>query len=109
MRLGAPNALSHARSLCVWQKPVNQTSMTILDNNADQDIMRLWGIIGELSEELNRNRALSVTLYGQVGNLKVCRLVDLTVTSYRRHQNQASHSRTGFVLRRFNLDKPKGL
>jgi hypothetical protein len=87
--------------------------MIILDSNADQDIVSLWDIIGELSDELSRNRVLSVTLYGQVGNLKVRRLDilvgRLAITSCRRHQNQAHHSRTGFVLRRFNLDKSKGL
>ena len=42
-----------------------------MDGSGDQEILRLWGIIGELSEELSRNRALSVSLYGQVGNVKV--------------------------------------
>jgi hypothetical protein len=45
--------------------------MTIIDNTMEQELLRLWGIIGELSEELSRNRALSVTLYDQVGNAKV--------------------------------------
>jgi hypothetical protein len=45
--------------------------MTIIDNATEQELVRLWGIIGELSEELSRNRALSVTLYDQVGNAKV--------------------------------------
>ncbi|KAK0503872.1 hypothetical protein EDD18DRAFT_479679 [Armillaria luteobubalina] len=62
--------------------------MTILDNN-DQDLMQLWQIITELSEQLNQNRTVSVALYGQAGNVK----------------SQAVHTQTGFVLRRFNLDK----
>jgi len=45
--------------------------MTVLDNSADQELLRLWSLIGDLSEELSRNRALSVTLYGQVGSAKV--------------------------------------
>jgi hypothetical protein len=45
--------------------------MTIIDGTTEQELIRLWGIIGELSEELSRNRALSVTLYDQVGNAKV--------------------------------------
>ncbi|KAG7443135.1 uncharacterized protein BT62DRAFT_982274 [Guyanagaster necrorhizus] len=62
--------------------------MTILDNN-DQDLMQLWQIITELSEQLNQNRSLSVSLYAQAGNVK----------------SQAVHTQSGFVLRRFNLDK----
>ncbi|KAK0201681.1 hypothetical protein DFS33DRAFT_1349165 [Desarmillaria ectypa] len=62
--------------------------MTILENN-DQDLMQLWQIITELSEQLNQNRSLSVSLYAQAGNVK----------------SQAVHTQTGFVLRRFNLDK----
>jgi len=45
--------------------------MTILDGNADHDISPLWSTIEELSKELTRNRALSVTLFSQVGNVKV--------------------------------------
>ncbi|KAG6808996.1 hypothetical protein H0H92_002063 [Tricholoma furcatifolium] len=62
-------------------------SMAVLENN-DQ-LSQLWALIQELSEQLNRNRSLSVSLHAQAGNLK----------------NQAVHSQTGFVLRRFNLDK----
>lgn len=45
--------------------------MAVLDNN-DQDLMQLWAMITELSEQLNQNRNLSVALYGQAGNIKVC-------------------------------------
>ena len=45
--------------------------MTIIDSTAEQDLLRLWSTIGELSEDLSRNRALSVALYNQVGNAKV--------------------------------------
>jgi hypothetical protein len=45
--------------------------MTILDGNTDQELLRLWSVIGDLSEELTRNRVLSVALYNQVGNAKV--------------------------------------
>ncbi|KAF8916995.1 hypothetical protein CPB85DRAFT_232364 [Mucidula mucida] len=62
--------------------------MTILESN-DQDLMQLWNLILELSEQLNQNRQLSVSLHSQVGSAK----------------NQAVHNKTGFVLRRFNLDK----
>ncbi len=48
--------------------------MTILDNN-DQDLMQLWQIITDLSDQLNQNRTLSVALYGQAGNVKVCWMI----------------------------------
>ncbi|GLB38262.1 hypothetical protein LshimejAT787_0501270 [Lyophyllum shimeji] len=63
--------------------------MAVLENN-DQ-LGQLWALIQELSEQLNQNRSISVSLHGQAGNIK----------------NQAVHSQTGFVLRRFNLDKTK--
>lgn len=57
--------------------------MAVLDNN-DQDLMQLWSLITELSEQLSQNRSVSVSLYAQAGNIK----------------NQAVHSQTGFVFRR---------
>ncbi|KAJ7857679.1 hypothetical protein B0H14DRAFT_2442998 [Mycena olivaceomarginata] len=68
--------------------------MTILESS-DQDpsLMRLWSLITELSEQLNQNREISTSIYSQAGGIKT----------------QAVHSQTGFVLRRFNMDKPKDL
>ncbi|KII86887.1 hypothetical protein PLICRDRAFT_113936 [Plicaturopsis crispa FD-325 SS-3] len=63
--------------------------MAIVELSADQEMSRLWGIIAELGEQLSRNRALSVQLYTQAGQVKV----------------QAIHAQTGFVLRRFNAEK----
>jgi len=51
----------------------------------------LWTLISELSEQLNVNRSLAVSLYGQADAVNV----------------QAIHGKQGFVVRRFNLDKPK--
>ncbi|KAJ6557358.1 hypothetical protein DFH09DRAFT_1163897 [Mycena vulgaris] len=69
--------------------------MTILDTSSDQDpsLMRLWSLITELSDQLNQNRDISAGIYQQAGGIKT----------------QAVHAQTGFVLRRFNLDKPKDL
>lgn len=44
--------------------------MAVLDNN-DQDLMQLWSLITELSEQLSQNRSVSVSLYAQAGNIKV--------------------------------------
>ncbi|KAG6903136.1 hypothetical protein C0995_004683 [Termitomyces sp. Mi166 len=63
--------------------------MAVLESH-DQ-LGQLWALIQELSEQLNQNRSASVSLLAQAGNIKA--------------RNQAVHSQTGFVLRRFNLDK----
>jgi hypothetical protein len=50
---------------------VSTVTMTILDGG-DDELLRLWALIAELSEELNQNRALAVSLYSQASNVKVC-------------------------------------
>ncbi|KAJ7069900.1 hypothetical protein C8F01DRAFT_1016107 [Mycena amicta] len=64
--------------------------MTILDNS-DDALGKLWQLIQDLSDQLNQNRDVSAAIYHQAGGIKT----------------QAIHAQTGFVLRRFNLDKPK--
>ncbi|KAL0960999.1 hypothetical protein HGRIS_005992 [Hohenbuehelia grisea] len=61
----------------------------IISEHQDQDLMQLWALIGELSEQLNQNRSLAVSLYAQANNVK----------------SQSVHAQNGFVLRRFNMDK----
>ncbi|KAJ3531741.1 hypothetical protein NMY22_g8029 [Coprinellus aureogranulatus] len=58
-------------------------------NNEEPDIMQLWSMITQLGEQLSQNQAMSVSLYTTAGKIK----------------NQASNLQSGFVLRRFNLDK----
>jgi len=65
--------------------------MAIIEGNNDHDLMQLWSVITELGEQLSQNRAMSVSLYGLAGKIKT----------------QAVNSQTGFVLRRFNMDKTK--
>ncbi|KAF8208811.1 hypothetical protein K438DRAFT_1961371 [Mycena galopus ATCC 62051] len=65
--------------------------MTILETDQDPTLMKLWALITELGEQLNQNREVSASIYSQAGGIKT----------------QAVHSQTGFVLRRFNTDKPK--
>ncbi|KAH9480510.1 hypothetical protein JR316_0007110 [Psilocybe cubensis] len=72
--------------------------MAILDANTtnDHDLMQqLWTVITELGEQLSQNRSMSVSLYGLAGKLKA------------NSTTQAINSQTGFVLRRFNMDKSK--
>jgi len=63
--------------------------MAIMDANYDQEMIRLWGIISDLSEQLNQHRATASALRNQAEGIK----------------SHAIHSQTGFVLRRFNTDK----
>ncbi|KAF8843414.1 hypothetical protein BDN67DRAFT_897373 [Paxillus ammoniavirescens] len=65
--------------------------MAILDNSGESDLVRLLNTIQGLSEQLTQNRSLSISLHASAGAVKT----------------QAAHSQTGFVLRRFNLDKSK--
>ncbi|KAI0338956.1 hypothetical protein BDW22DRAFT_1362290 [Trametopsis cervina] len=63
--------------------------MAIMDPNGEPDVMRLWGLLNEFADQLAQNRNTSITLHSLAGGVKT----------------QAIHSQTGFVLRRFNLDK----
>jgi hypothetical protein len=45
--------------------------MAIMDVNYDQEMMRLWEIISDLSEQLNRHRATASTLRNQAEGIKV--------------------------------------
>ncbi|KAG6337315.1 hypothetical protein ID866_1777 [Astraeus odoratus] len=65
--------------------------MTVVDNPGDSDIVRLLNTIQELSDQLSRNRTHAISLHSTASAVKT----------------QATHSQTGFVLRRFNLDKSK--
>jgi len=57
----------------------------------DSDLIRLWGLIAELSDQLNSNRSIAANLQQQADALK----------------GQAIHAGTGFALRRFNTDISK--
>ncbi|KAI0632048.1 hypothetical protein C8Q77DRAFT_1123547 [Trametes polyzona] len=66
--------------------------MVIMDPNAENDaIMRVWALLSEMSEQLSHNRSTSVNIHGLADGVKA----------------EAIHAQTGFVLRRFNLDKPR--
>ncbi|KAL1950082.1 hypothetical protein VTO73DRAFT_5204 [Trametes versicolor] len=67
--------------------------MVIMDQqNGENDVvMRVWALLSEMSESLSANRTTSVNIHGLADGVKA----------------QAIHSQTGFVLRRFNLDKSK--
>jgi hypothetical protein len=45
--------------------------MAILEPGGEHDLMQLWSLITELSEQLNQNRSMSVSLYGLAGKIKV--------------------------------------
>jgi hypothetical protein len=60
---------NESRDLCLHKPPLHE--MAILEGG-DQDLLRLWNLVAELSEEINRNRTLAVSLYTQASNVKVC-------------------------------------
>jgi len=45
--------------------------MAIMDANYDQEMMRLWAIISDLSEQLNQHRATASALRNQAECIKV--------------------------------------
>lgn len=46
------------------------------------EISQLWGLITELSEQLNQNRSASVSLYAQAGSVKVGYNLNSCFTAY---------------------------
>lgn len=44
--------------------------MAIMDANYDQEMMRLWGIISDLSDQLNQHRATASALRNQAEGIK---------------------------------------
>ena len=45
--------------------------MAIMDANYDQEMMRLWGIISDLSDQLNEHRATASMLRNQAEGIRV--------------------------------------
>ena len=107
--------------------------MAIMDANYDQEMMRLWGVISDLSEQLNQHRATANLLKSQAEGIRVsfCDVVHVVdVLIYRvLCVIESSHPlsnrlrvaqvrvrtcnrfQTMFILQvyRFNMDKSQGL
>lgn len=45
--------------------------MAIMEGNYEQEMMRLWAVISEMSEALNQHRAVAASLHAQAGGIKV--------------------------------------
>lgn len=45
--------------------------MALLSEEMDSDLLRLWGLVAELSEQLNNNRSITAALQAQAGQVKV--------------------------------------
>lgn len=86
--------------------------MALLTEEMDSDLLRLWGLVAELSEQLNANRAMTAALQAQAAQAKVilsCLCLSLSgCFNSLDVQGQVIHSGTGFVLRRFNTDLSQG-
>jgi len=50
---------------------VRRCAMAIMDANYDQEMMRLWGIISDLSDQLNEHRATASALRNRAEGIKV--------------------------------------
>ncbi|THH11022.1 hypothetical protein EW145_g947 [Phellinidium pouzarii] len=66
---------------------IRDADMAIMDPNIEPDLMKLWNLVGELSEQLSHTKQVVSSLHNDSIKLKA----------------QALHNETGFVLRRFNL------
>ncbi|EGN98410.1 hypothetical protein SERLA73DRAFT_183405 [Serpula lacrymans var. lacrymans S7.3] len=65
--------------------------MAVINGSTEQGLLDILDVIMELSDQLTQHRSESIALHSMAGAAKT----------------QAVHSQTGFVLRRFNLDKSK--
>ena len=45
--------------------------MAIMDTNGDGEIMRVWNLLNEVSEQLSQNRQTSIGLHSLAGGVKV--------------------------------------
>ena len=45
--------------------------MAIMEANPESDVLRVWGLLNELSEQLSQNRNASITLHNVTGGVKV--------------------------------------
>ncbi|KAF8079101.1 hypothetical protein FPV67DRAFT_1467513 [Lyophyllum atratum] len=88
-----PNRLSVASGFREWlsNHRGRQQKPNPAPSEMDTDILRVWQLVHELSDQLALNQKITATLQAQAGSLKT----------------QASHSGTGFTLRRFNTDISK--
>ena len=100
----------HTIILSALRALANALIMAIMEPNYEQEMMRLWSIIADLSEHLNQHRACAASLHAQAGGVKVryyshrpvlCLSIVLICVVIVCAQSQAIHSQTGFVLRRF--------
>lgn len=45
--------------------------MAIMDTNADPDVLRVWTLLSEVSEQLSQNRSSAVNLHALADGAKV--------------------------------------
>lgn len=71
--------------------------MVIMDGGAEQDIIKLWSLVVELSEQLTKTRTLAGSLHSQSIQLKVS--VSLCWTAWTIILMQRTSSRRPCMLR----------
>lgn len=53
--------------------------MAIMDTTGDSDIMRVWALLSEVSEQLAQNRNASISLHSLAGGVKVSKAIAFQV------------------------------
>jgi hypothetical protein len=75
----------------------------------DNELLLVWQVVNELSEQLAHNQKLTSALKSQAGVLKVKTLWLYSIVSYPyKSKEHASGATAGFALRRVNTDISKG-
>ena len=75
----------------------------------DNELLLVWQVVNELSEQLAHNQKLTSALKSQAGVLKVKTPWLYSTVSYPyKLKEHASEATAGFALRRVNADISKG-
>jgi hypothetical protein len=76
----------------------------------DNELLLVWQLVNELSEQLAHNQKITTTLKSQAGALKVNTSLHLRSTESNPYKSKehASEATAGFTLRRVNADISEG-
>lgn len=76
----------------------------------DNELVLVWQVVNELSEQLAHNQKLTNALKSQAGLLKVRFRVSPYISAclHLQSKEQATQATAGFALRRVNADISKG-
>ncbi len=69
LRLGSPSRFGHPPSTVTSSSSLSFPQFTF--NTMDGDLLRIWQLVHDLSEQLAHNQKLTATLQAQANSLKV--------------------------------------